>query len=213
MAKSELKKKSLLLADGNYLMRQGLISILREQPDYTILGETDSFDEVIPFITRNKPEGILIGLNLQSGSGIALIREIRSRFPKMKIIVIDTKEDVSEIIAILKLGAQGYILKQCDRNEILDALRTVFSGKTFFCHNVMTLNKTIESEKPVLVSERELQVLSLISEGMTNKEIAERIFISEHTVASHRKNLMRKFEAGNNVDLVIKAIKERIIIP
>ncbi len=213
MAKTDQKKRSILIADGNYLVRQGLISILLSQTDYEVAGETDSFEEVIPLIEQLKPEGILIGINLQSGSGLPLIREVRTRFPKLKLVVIDTKEDVNEIISILKLGAQGYILKQCDRKEILDALRTVFGGKTFFCHNVISLNKSIETEKTVLVSERELQVLSLISEGMTNKEIAERIFISEHTVASHRKSLMRKFDAGNNVDLVIKAIKERIIIP
>lgn len=213
MTEKKQKKRTLLIADGNYLVRQGLISILRDQSDYEIIGETDSFEEVIPLIEKEKPEGILIGISLQSGSGLSLIREIRTSFPRLKIVVIDTKEDINEIVAILKLGAQGYILKQCDRQEILDALRTVFGGKTFFCHNVISLNKSIESEKTVLVSERELQVLALISEGLTNKEIAGRIFISEHTVATHRKNLMRKFDANNNVDLVIKAIKERIIIP
>lgn len=206
-------KVSLLIADSNYLIRQGLRSIFDDSIQYAVIGETDSFDNLIASIEIQDPDGILIGISLQSASAINVIKEIRTRFPKKKIVVIDTKEDVNEIVAILRLGAQGYILKQCDKGEILDALRTVFAGKTFFCHNVMRLNKSIESEKTILLSERELQVLSLISEGMTNKEIGERIFISEHTVASHRKNLMRKFEAGNNVDLVIKAIKERIIFP
>ena len=207
------KPASLLIADSNYLIRQGLRSIFDDQPNYLVAGETDSFEHLIPLIDIHDPDGVLIGVSLQSVSAIQVIREIRTRFPKKKIVVIDTKEDVNEIVAILRLGAQGYILKQCDKGEILDALRTVFAGKTFFCHNVMRLNKSIESEQTILLSERELQVLSLISEGMTNKEIGERIFISEHTVASHRKNLMRKFDAGNNVDLVIKAIKERIIFP
>ena len=206
-------KVSLLIADSNYLIRQGLRSIFDDSMQYAVIGETDSFDNLIASIEIQDPDGVLIGISLQSASAIHVIKEIRTRFPKKKIVVIDTKEDVNEIVAILRLGAQGYILKQCDKGEILDALRTVFAGKTFFCHNVMRLNKSIESEKTILLSERELQVLSLISEGMTNKEIGERIFISEHTVASHRKNLMRKFEAGNNVDLVIKAIKERIIFP
>lgn len=207
------KSASLLIADSNFLIRQGLRSIFDDQPHYRVAGETDSFEHLIALIEIHNPDGVLIGVSLQSASAIQVIRDIRTRFPKKKIVVIDTKEDVNEIVTILRLGAQGYILKQCDKGEILDALRTVFAGKTFFCHNVMRLNKSIESEQTILLSERELQVLSLISEGMTNKEIGERIFISEHTVASHRKNLMRKFDAGNNVDLVIKAIKERIIFP
>lgn len=207
------KSASLLIADSNYLIRQGLRSIFDDQPHYTVLGETDSFDHLPTLIDLHNPDAVLIGVSMQSVSAIQVIRDIRTKYPKKKIIVIDTKEDVNEIVTILRLGAQGYILKQCDKGEILDALRTVFAGKTFFCHNVMRLNKSIESEQTILLSERELQVLSLISEGMTNKEIGEKIFISEHTVASHRKNLMRKFDAGNNVDLVIKAIKERIIFP
>lgn len=207
------KSVSLLIADSNYLIRQGLKSIFDDQPNYTVAGETDSFDHLTTLIDIHDPDGVLIGVSLQSASAIQVIRDIRTKYPKKKIVVIDTKEDVNEIVTILRLGAQGYILKQCDKGEILDALRTVFAGKTFFCHNVMRLNRSIESEQTILLSERELQVLSLISEGMTNKEIGEKIFISEHTVASHRKNLMRKFEAGNNVDLVIKAIKERIIFP
>lgn len=207
------KSASLLIADSNYLIRQGLKSLFDDQPNYTVVGETDSFDHLIPLIEIHNPDAVMIGVSLQSASAIQVIRDIRSKYPKKKILVIDTKEDVNEIVTILRLGAQGYILKQCDKGEILDALRTIFAGKTFFCHNVMRLNKSIESEQTIVLSDRELQVLSLISEGMTNKEIGEKIFISEHTVASHRKNLMRKFDAGNNVDLVIKAIKERIIFP
>lgn len=206
-------KYSLLIADPNYLIRQGLRAIFDSESFYDVIGDTDAYENLSELIKEQNPDGVLIGVSMQSSSAIQIIRDIRTRFPRIKIVVIDTKEDVNEIVTILRLGAQGYILKQCDKGEILDALRTVFAGKTFFCHNVMKLNKSLEAEPAVLLSERELQVLSLISEGMTNREIGEKIYISEHTVASHRKNLMRKFEAGNNVDLVIKAIKERIIIP
>jgi DNA-binding NarL/FixJ family response regulator len=206
-------KYSLLIADPNYLIRQGLRAIFDSEPFYDVIGDTDVYENLTELIKKQNPDGVLIGVSMQSSSAIQIIRDIRTRFPRIKIVVIDTKEDVNEIVTILRLGVQGYILKQCDKGEILDALRTVFAGKTFFCHNVMKLNKSLEAGPAVLLSERELQVLSLISEGMTNREIGEKIFISEHTVASHRKNLMRKFDAGNNVDLVIKAIKERIIFP
>jgi len=202
----------LVIAEGNFLVRQGLKAIFKEEDGFSIAGETENYDQMLEMVSVKKPKVLIIGINLQSESIITYIQQVRILHPEVKILVIDIKEEVSEIVSILKTGVQGYILKQCDKGEIMDAMRAILRGSNFFCHNVMKLNKTL-SERTVTLTQRELQVLNLISEGLTNKEIADRIFLSDHTVASHRKNLMKKFEATNNVDLVIKAIKERIIFP
>ncbi|MBL0912686.1 MAG: response regulator transcription factor [Bacteroidia bacterium] len=202
----------LVIAEGNFLVRQGLQAIFKEEDGFSIVGETENYDQMLEMVSVRKPDVLIIGINLQSESIITYIQQVRILHPEVKILVIDIKEEVSEIVSILKVGVQGYILKQCDKGEIMDAMRAILRGSNFFCHNVMKLNKTL-SERTVTLTQRELQVLNLISEGLTNKEIADRIFLSDHTVASHRKNLMKKFEATNNVDLVIKAIKERIIFP
>lgn len=203
----------IFIADANFLVRQGLRSIFEGSDKYIVCGDTDDFKNLTESLNTHHPDVLIVGLNIQNIVGSEVIRHIFKEFPKQKILVVDTKEDINEIITILRLGVQGYILKQCDKSEILDAMRSILAGKTFFCSNVMRLNKSLAGSKEIILSERELQVLSLISEGMTNNEIGEKIFLSTHTVASHRKNLMKKFEAGNNVDLVIKAIKEKFIIP
>ncbi|HEY8366326.1 MAG TPA: response regulator transcription factor [Bacteroidia bacterium] len=202
----------ILIAENNFLVRQGLRAIFDGEEGYQIIGETENYDQMLEMVSILKPRVLIIGINLQSESMVTYVQQVLILHPEVKILVIDIKEDVSEIVSILKAGVHGYILKQCDKGEILDAMRAILRGSNFYCHNVMKLNKTL-SERTVTLTQRELQVLNLISEGLTNKEIAEKIFLSDHTVASHRKNLMKKFDATNNVDLVIKAIKERIIFP
>lgn len=206
------KLVDILIAENNFLVRQGLHAIFTEEDGYRIVGDTENYDQMLEHVSLYKPGVLIIGVNLQSGSILSYIQQVLVLHPEVKILVIDIKEDVSEILSLLKVGVHGYILKQCDKSEIMDAMRAMLRGSNFYCHNVMKLNKTL-SERTVLLTQRELQVLNLISEGLTNKEIAEKIFLSDHTVASHRKNLMKKFEATNNVDLVIKAIKEQIIFP
>lgn len=214
LIEKDTKKKlvDILIAENNFLVRQGLHAIFTEEDGYRIVGDTENYDQMLEHVSLYKPRVLIIGVNLQSGSILSYIQQVLVLHPEVKILVIDIKEDVSEILSLLKVGVHGYILKQCDKSEIIDAMRAMLRGSNFYCHNVMKLNKTL-SERTVLLTQRELQVLNLISEGLTNKEIAEKIFLSDHTVASHRKNLMKKFEATNNVDLVIKAIKEQIIFP
>ena len=142
-----------------------------------------------------------------------VISTILRKYPKKKILVIDIVEDRNEIVQIMQLGVQGYILRQCDKQEILDAVRTILSNKNFFCSNVIKFNRDRNACIFATLSAREVEILKLIAEGMTNNEIAEKIFLSSHTIATHRKNLMRKLSAKNNVDLVISAIKESIIVP
>ncbi len=208
----------LLIADSHYLVRQGLHAIFDAHQGFEVVGETEHLERLVDLIGDKQPDVVIIGLNIQGISAVEVIEEIRNQFPDKRILVLDTNEDTSEIIQILRLGVHSYILKQCDHQEILDAVQSIMAGKNFFCSNVIKLNKnqfrrddTGAESATIRLSERELQILELISQGLTNKEIADRTFISTHTVASHRKNLMKKFGAKNNVDLVISAIKENFI--
>ncbi|MDX2001042.1 MAG: response regulator transcription factor [Chitinophagales bacterium] len=207
-----MKQTDILVADSNFLVRQGLKSIFESVPDYKIVLETDDFEHLVENIKKHNPEVIVVGLNTPGISPKDVIQAILVRFPQKKVLVIDMLEDRNEIVQILQMGVHGYILKQCDRAEILDAVRTILGNKNFFCHNVIKFNKDREGLNSKL-SIREVEILKLIAEGLTNNEIAERVYLSAHTIATHRKNLMRKLNAKNNVDLVISAIKESIIVP
>lgn len=210
----------ILIADSHYLIRQGLKSIFQTKAGFQVVGETEHFERVPELVRSHEPQVVVIGLNIQGISAVDLIDHLLVHFPDTKILVLDTNEEVEEVVNILGRGVHGYILKQCDHQEIVDAVNSILLGKNFFCSNVLKLNKTNalshlsqNNGNRVQLSEREIQILSLISEGLTNKEIGDKIFISAHTVASHRKNLMKKFQAKNNVDLVISAIKENLIVP
>lgn len=206
-------KIKILIGDANYLVRQGLRLVFDDAVRYDVVAEAESYDTIFDLVKTSDPDVIVIGLNLPGASAKEVIGQLIIRFPKKKILVIDTVEDKLEIIQILQLGVHGYILKHCDKQEILDAVNSMVNGKNFFCHNVMQFSQDMEEHDRGALSVREIEILKLISNGLTNNEIADKLFLSSHTVATHRKNLMRKLKAKNNVDLVISAIKESIIVP
>jgi len=217
------KKITILIADQHYLIRQGLRFIFDSKSSrYHILNETDDYNTIIPLVDIYDPDVVVIGLNIHGVEAVPVIHEILQRHPRQKVLVLDTNENLQDVIKILQLGVHAYILKQCDHQEIMDAVESIMAGKNFFCSNVLKLNhkkqddnegQVIDPSDPIHLSEREIQILGLIAEGLTNKEIADKTFISSHTVASHRKNLMKKFRAKNNVDLVISAIRDNFIAP
>ncbi len=207
------KPIKLIIADGNYLIRQGLRLIFQSNKQFELVGETGSFESIFDLVRELDPDVIIIGLNTPGASAMDVIDRLLHTFPKKKILVIDTIEDKQETIQILQMGVHGYILRECDGEEIMEAIRAITSNKNFFCSNVLQFNKDVAGGVQGRLSMREVEILKLIAEGLTNNEIAEKIFLSAHTVATHRKNLMKKFQAKNNVDLVISAIKESIIVP
>jgi DNA-binding NarL/FixJ family response regulator len=218
------KKVTILIADEHYLIRQGLRFIFDSKSSrFHVVHETDDYTTVIPLIDIYDPDVVVIGLNIHGVEAMPVIQEVLKKHPRQKVLVLDSNENIQEVIQILQMGVHAYILKQCDHQEIVDAVESIMVGKNFFCSNVLKLNHkkqeddceghVIESAGPIHLSEREIQILGLIAEGLTNKEIADKTFISSHTVASHRKNLMKKFRAKNNVDLVISAIRDNFIAP
>lgn len=208
-----MKPTSILIADHNYLLRQGLRLIFDSTPGYQITGETEDPEQLPDLIKAQDPDLVIIGLSQPGMSARDVIGTILRKFPKKKLLVIDIVEDRNEIVQILQMGVHGYILRQCDKQEILDAVRTIMLNKNFFCSNIIRFNRDRQTGISAKLSAREIEILKLISEGLTNNEIAEKVFLSSHTIATHRKNLMRKLNAKNNVDLVISAIKESIIVP
>jgi len=203
--------QKIVIVDPNYLVRLGLKSVLENEPMFKIQAEFSNFNDCINAVNILNPDLLILGFTVHSVSGPDVVKQVKKKRNDQKILVVDTKEDLNDIIVTLRMGVQGYILRQCDRDEILEASRQVLNGKTFFCSNVVKINKS--QKDSIELSERELQVLSQIAEGLTNNEIGEKIFLSPHTVATHRKNLMKKFKAANNVDLIIRAIKHHILVP
>jgi len=215
----------IALADSQYLMRLGMRSVVLDTPHIKVIAETDCYEKLAEVIFTYQPNICIIGINQHTEKPAELTKELLEHFPETRLLIVDTLEKSSEVIGLLQTGVQGYILKQCDRDEIIQAIETIHAGRNFYCSNVIRFNNEridyncsghtlfFRKEDNTRLSNRELEVLKLIAEGFTNNEIADRIFVSSHTVATHRKNLMKKFHAKNNVDLVISAIKEQLITP
>jgi DNA-binding NarL/FixJ family response regulator len=169
--------------------------------------------DALAWLNGHKPEIILLDINLPDGSGIDFCREAKNRFPEHKILAITSIEQRHVVDHMMAAGANGFILKSSDTEEILEAIRQVMAGKEFVSAGVKELlrgKNTANNNLPVL-TRREVEVLKLIADGLTNQEIADKLFISTWTVDSHRKNLLLKFNAKNTAILVKTAVSSGII--
>lgn len=167
----------------------------------------------LAWLNGNKAEIILLDINLPDMSGIEFCRIAKSRHAGIKILVITSIEQRHVVDQMLEAGANGFILKSSDTSEILEAIKQIIAGNSYISKSVADLLKgklTTNSDLPVL-TRREVEVLKLIADGLTNQEIAEKLFISSWTVDSHRKNLLLKFNAKNTAILVKTAVTSGII--
>lgn len=215
----------IAIADSQYLMRLGMRTVVQSTTNIHVVAETDKYDQLPELLFTYQPDVCIIGINQHTENPVEIVKQLMQHFEKTRILIVDTLENPNEVISLLQTGVQGYILKQCDRDEIIQAIESIHTGRNFYCSNVIRLNSGkieyncsghtvyFKKNENLRLSNRELEVLKLIAEGYTNYEIADKIFVSSHTVATHRKNLMKKFQARNNVDLVISAIKDQLITP
>lgn len=178
-------------------------------PFVTVTGLAQNAYQAIEHLKEILPEIVITDINMPEISGIELSSKIRKEYPNVKIIAMSTYNERSYVSQMVQAGASGYLLKSASREEMEEAILTVSSGKLY-----MSLELDISREEikkmPVLTT-REREVLVLIAEGLTNPQIAERLFVSPHTVDSHRKNLLTKFEVNNTAGLIKWAAKNGLI--
>jgi DNA-binding NarL/FixJ family response regulator len=157
------------------------------------------------------PDIVMLDINLPDGNGLDLCKEIHDTLPLCKIIAISSFSERSYIQRMLENGAQGYLLKNSSEDEIRQAVNDVLNGKNHFSYEINDILDKTKKQEPVLVTRREHEVLQFIADGLTNQEIADKMFISPLTVDSHRKNLLLKLDAKNTAALVKKGITMGLI--
>lgn len=204
-------KTSLFIVDDHYMVVEGIHSLLSEEPRINWLGHSSNASSCLAFLKNQQPDVILMDINLPDQSGIELCLEVKKNYPSVFIIGLSTFNQQSFIRKMMENGASGYVLKNATREELLEAIDTVVKGKTYLSDEVsLTLRKTAHQQIPV-ISRREKEVLQLIADGLTNAEIAGKLFISTTTVDTHRKNLLAKFDARNTAALVRYAMLNNLI--
>ncbi len=214
----------VILAEGNDLVRLGLKSIVSTIPDLKIIAEVTTNEELLREIDKHKPTVVVIDYT-SCGFNIDVVPKALMKSPESKVLAITPEQSAQTLVHALKSGIFSYVKKDCDLAEIVEAVQETGVGKKFFCGQILeTIQKSaIDVEhidenafftcEPVVLTDREIEIIKLISEGMTNGQIAELLFLSNHTVNTHRKNILAKLGVKNTAGIVMYAVKAELISP
>ncbi|SHH53956.1 two component transcriptional regulator, LuxR family [Chryseolinea serpens] len=202
---------SIFIVDDHYMVIEGIRSLLQPEKKIEWMGHAMTAASCLAFLQQEQPDVILMDVNLPDKSGIELCREVKEKYPRISIIGLSSFNQQSFIQKMLEHGASGYVLKNATREEIIEAIEAVTEGRKFLSYEAaMTVKKNEDSKMPIL-TRREKEVLTLIAEGLTNHEVADKLFISTTTVDTHRKNLLEKFGVNNTAVLIRLAAKYQFI--
>lgn len=201
----------VFIVDDHYMIIEGIRSLLQYQKGIEWMGHAMNAASCMAFLEQQEPDVILMDISLPDKTGIDLCREVKAKCPETHIIGLSSFNQHSFIQKMFDNGASGYVLKNATLEELLGAIEKVIHGGIFLSPEAeMTLGKNEHSIIPI-ITRREKEVLLLIADGMTNNEIAQKLFISATTVDSHRKNLLTKFEVKNTASLIRKATQNQLI--
>jgi Response regulator containing a CheY-like receiver domain and an HTH DNA-binding domain len=204
----------VFIVDDHPVVVAGLQSLLSQLENIKVAGAVSNAFDAIPFLKTNAVDVILLDINLPDISGIDLCKKINKEFPRIKILGISTFSERSYISRMIENGASGYLIKSASAEEIAEAIATVLKGKMYLSvsmeHVLRPLSVTPVDSLPAL-TKREKEILNQIAEGLTNNQIAEKLFISPLTVDSHRKNLLTKLNVNNTASLIRYAMEHGLI--
>ena len=206
----------LVIVDDHPIMRDGLVSVMESQPDMEVVGQGSSAKDAVSLATALEPDLILLDLGIRGG-GIEALSEIVKCFPNVKCVMLTACDNADTAIRALNAGAKGYILKGIGANELVVALWTVFRDESFvspeFATKLLIAMQAVATprQKAETLSHREAQIMREVENGFTNRQIAEKLEISEKTVKHYMSAIMQKLGVSNRVAAVIAAQKNRSI--
>ncbi len=202
---------NVIIADDHQMVRQGIKQIIELQGDIKVIGEASNGEEAVRLITDLKPDLSLIDINMPILSGIEVLKKLQDIRINSKVIMLTIHSEREYLVEAVKLGARGYVLKDADSDVLIDAIKKVHSGESYIPSNLVTeLIKDFSSplyKDDNELTEREIEVLKAIADGMSNKEIGKLLFISEKTVKNHISNIFRKLDINDRTQAAIYAIK------
>ncbi|MBU6120713.1 response regulator [Hymenobacter siberiensis] len=214
----------LLLADDHTILRDGIRALLSAEPDLDVVGEASNGAEVLALLETTPVDVVLMDVQMPILDGFATMPELRLRFPEVRVLVLTMLDHENYVARMLDAGALGYVLKNAAISEITHAIRTVAAGNPFLCTEIGlnmlykavaqrpgTEDSTAEGHSGADLTARELEVLKLIAEGLTNGEIADKLFTSKRTIETHRQNIIAKTQAKNTAALIKLAVSRGLI--
>ncbi|MDJ1479683.1 response regulator transcription factor [Cytophagaceae bacterium YF14B1] len=209
-----MEKIKVFLIDDHPMIIEGLKSSLNNTDTVDVVGAAINAFEGITFLKNNQVEVVLLDINLPDINGVEVCGKIRNEFPDIKVIALTTFNQYDYISEMMQSGASGYVLKNATRDELVEAIHAAKANKKYFSAEVTEtlLQRSGDTANKIpKLTRREKEILALVAQGLTNQEIADKLFISILTVISHRKNLLTKFEVTNTAALISFAMKHQLL--
>jgi len=215
-------KIKIHLADDHQVLIDGMLAVLKTQPDYEVVGFSLNGENLVERVAQNDAHILIMDINMPEKDGIQVLREFNEKGFTCKVIILSSYDDPKLIKEVIKLGASGYLTKQCAGENIMDAINSVVLGQQYFSaaikdkiFDTFTDNnqeKALNDEQIISsITDRELEILNYICEERSGKDIGEILKISPNTVETHRKNLMKKINVKSTVGLVLFATKHNLV--
>ena len=205
-----MEKINLLIVDDHRILVEGLIKLFENSESVHVVGAAYSGKECRKFLSETQPDVILLDINLPDMSGIDLCKEIKTENPEIKIVALSSFNEYTIVRRMIENGASGYVVKNAMPEEIILSVETVANNEIFLCEEIDLLMRN-RSNNPIWLTPREKELLKYIVEGLTNHEIAEKMYLGVETINSYRKNLLIKLGAKNTAVLVRMALEEKLV--
>jgi DNA-binding NarL/FixJ family response regulator len=207
----------VLIADDHQLFREGLVNLLSSAPEIEVIGQAKDGKDATEKAVKLKPDILLIDIGMPVMSGIEATRFLKKEMPQLKIIAVSMHSDRQYVKGILEAGADGYLLKNCTYRQLTDAIESVFVGKKILSDDITDMVikgylEPVETDDGFSeLSEREVEILRLLAEGYSTREISDKLFISVKTVGTHKQHILEKLDLKSNADIIKYALKRGFI--
>jgi len=218
-----MSKIKILIADNSFLIREGFRSIINSTSDFKLIGEAEKAEDLNEQLLLHLPNVLVIDYTSKYFC-IDDIQVIHQEFPKVNILAVTNPQDRAVISKAIDNGVVSHLLKDCGKDEIIEAIHNTSKGQKFFCGKIVDIilkekdSITGTPKMPegvscdgIKLSAREIEIIQLVADGLSNKQIAEKLFLSVHTVTTHRKNIMSKLGINNTAGLVMYAIRQNLV--
>jgi len=212
----------VLIVDDHALFRRGLQMVLKQEPDIEVVGEAADGHEAVGKAQELMPDVILMDVRMPKRSGIEATQRIKELLPHVKILMLTISDEEADLYEAIKAGASGYLLKEISIDEVADAVRTVWAGQSRISPSMAAklltefaaMSKRAEERQQLpapRLTEREMEVLKLVAQGLNNRDIAKELYISENTVKNHIRNILEKLHLHSRMEAVVYAVREKLL--